>query len=49
MEASHKTSKEMHQENGHKDQQINEKNTTFEIGQPVMVENHAHHTFKPNY
>ena len=24
-------------------------NTKFEINQPVMVKNHAHHTFKPKY
>ena len=41
--------KEMHQRNEHKDQQINKKNPTFEIGQPVMVKNYAYHTFETKY
>ena len=49
MEASCKTSKINVSKNEHRDQQINKKNPTFKIGQPVMGENHAHHTFEPKY
>ena len=31
------------------DQQIKVNNAKFEICQPVMVKNHAHHTFEPKY
>ena len=41
--------KEMCQRNENKDQQINRKNPTFQIGQSVMDKNHANHTFKPTY
>ena len=33
----------------HIDQQISKNNPTFEIGQPVMVKNHARCIFKPKY
>ena len=41
--------KEMHQRNEHIDHQISKKNPKFQISQPVMVKNHAHHTFKSQY
>ena len=56
MEESHKLWKhhaehqrELHQRNEHKDQQIYKNNPKFEIGQPLTVKNHAHHTFEPKY
>ena len=39
----------MHQRSEHKGQQIDKKCLIFETGQPVMVKNHAHHTFEPQY
>ena len=35
--------------NEHTDQQNSNNNPKFEIGQLVMLKNHAHHTFKPKY
>ena len=41
--------KEMHQRNGYMDHQIENDNLTFEVGQSVMVRNHACHTFEPKF
>ena len=41
--------KEMHQRNKHMDQQISKNYPKFEIGQLVMVKNHACHTFETKY
>ena len=40
---------ELHQRKKYTDQEINKNNTKFEIGQPVMINNHGHHTFEPKY
>ena len=37
------------QRNEHMDHQIGNSNPKFEVGKPVMVRNHAHHTFEPKY
>ena len=41
--------KELCLRNEHTYEQINKNNPKFEIGQPVMVKNHADHTFKLKY
>ena len=45
MEAPHLTYKR----NDYTDQQISNSNQKFENGQPVMVKNHVHCTFEPEY
>ena len=41
--------RELYQRNEHKDQQINKNNPKLEIGQVVIVVNHAHPIFEPKY
>ena len=41
--------KELHQRKEYTDQQNNKNNTKLKIGQPVMVKNHACHTFEPKH
>ena len=41
--------KEMNQRNEHRDQQTRRTDPKFKIDQPVMVKNHACHTFEPKY
>ena len=41
--------REMHQRNEHMDHQIGNINPKFEVGQLVMVRNHAHHTYEPKH
>ena len=42
-------SKELHQWNENHIEQTCSNITKFETGQPVMVKNNVHHTFKPKY
>ena len=49
METPHSTFKRIMSKNEITTQQSHYNSTKFEIGQPVIVKNHAHHNFKPKY